>query len=455
MTISPPRPRKQVILGAGFPHASPWIAWTDPASHSQIDFSSIRHAAQTAEAGKFDFFMLAEALRQREHKGGFYDVEITGRHHGPTVLAGLAAVTDHIGLVTTSSSTYNEPYELARQLSTLDHLSEGRAGWNIVTTSDPSSGVNFRRGGFLDHADRYRRAAQFVAVARTLWDSWPADIGDGDGPARGEPTPGAYHYRASQFDLNGRFPLPRSPQRYPLLLQAGDSPDGRDFAIDTVDIIFSMHAEAHAGRRFYADVKARAVAAGRDPDSIKILPGSQFILGDSLEDARERSHEVARQQITAQNAIARLEQVWGRDLSDHDPDGPVPPLHDPAAAGYAGYREGGREPAAVAVAWARRAEQHGFTIRELIIDVTLRHTFLGTPSQVAEQIAEAVASEAADGYVLTGHTTSTGLDEFVKSVIPQLQERGVFRADYTGATLRENIGLPAQGPASAPWERAQ
>ncbi|AEH09835.1 MULTISPECIES: NtaA/DmoA family FMN-dependent monooxygenase [Protofrankia] len=460
MTSSQPKPRKkQVILAAGFPHGSPWIAWSDPESRSQIDFSSISYAAQAAEAGKFDFFMLAEALRQREHKGEFYDLEISGRHHGLTVLTALAAMTDHIGLVTTSSSTYNEPYELARQLSTLDHLSGGRAGWNIVTTSDPQSGVNFRRGGYLPHEQRYERAREFVAAARTLWDSWPVEaiVGDQEsGRFRGDPAAGSYRHRGGQFDISGRFSLPTSPQRYPLLIQAGDSADGRQFAIDTVDVVFSMYADPQAGRAFHADIRARAIAAGRDPRSIRILPGSQCILGDSVADARERSRVIARQQITPQNAIARLEQVWGRDLSGYDPDGPVPPVlasDEPGAPRYAGYTAGGRRPPAIAREWYERAQRKGLTIRELIIDVTLRHTFLGTPSQVAEQIDEAVQSDAADGYVLTGHTTSVGLDEFVKTVVPELQERGVFRTEYTGTTLRENLGLPAPaGPAPAGWE---
>jgi FMN-dependent oxidoreductase (nitrilotriacetate monooxygenase family) len=446
MTSPESRPRKQVILAAGFPHASPWIVWGDPKSPSQIDFETIRHAAQMAEAGKFDFFMLAEALRQREHKGKFYELDITGRHHGVTALTALSAVTSHIGLIATVSSTYNEPYDLARQFSTLDHLSCGRAGWNIVTTSDPSSGVNFRPGGFLPHADRYRRAAEFVAATRAMWDSWPPGAPTGDqesGRFLADSSVADYECRGEQFDISGRFTLPRSPQRYPVLVQAGDSDEGRQFAVKTVDIVFSQYAEPVAGRAFYSDIQARARAAGRDPASIKILPGSQFILGDSRADALERSREVARQQITPQNAIARLEQVWGQDLSGYDSEGPVPP--PPGArqvATHAGYTAGGKPASAIALSWYALAQARGFSIRELIIEVTLRHTFLGTPSQVAEQINEAVQSDVADGYVLTGHISGTGMDEFVKTVVPELQERGVFREDYTGATLRDNLGLP-------------
>lgn len=446
MRSAPGKPLKQVILAAGFPHGTPWIVWGDPRSPSQIDFGTLRQVAQAAEAGKFDFFMLAETLRQREHKGSFYEPDIAGRHHGVTVLAGLAAVTDHIGLVATVSATYNEPYDLARQLSSLDHLSGGRAGWNVICTSDPASGVNFRRGGYLPHAERYHRATEFVSVARTLWDSWPAGAVTGDkasGRFLSDSSVGRYEHHGRQFDIAGRFSLPRSPQRHPILVQAGDSDQGRDFAVHTVDLIFSQYPELDAGRAFYADIHARARAAGRDPQSIKVLPGTQFILGDSLEDARERSREVARQQITEQSAIARLEQVWGQDLSGYDADGPVPPPPgSPELSSHPGYVAHGRAPSAIAAGWYAKAQARGLSIRDLVIEVSLRHTFVGTAAQVAEQINDAVQSDAADGYILTGHINGSGLDEFVKTVVPELQERGVFREQYTGATLRENLGLP-------------
>jgi FMN-dependent oxidoreductase (nitrilotriacetate monooxygenase family) len=438
--------RKQVILAAGFPHGSPWIIWSDPESGPQVDIASFRHTVRTAEDGKLDFFLLAEALRHREHKGKLFDLDIAGRTHGLALLSALAAVTEHIGLVATISSTYNEPYELAKQLSTLDHLSDGRAGWNIVTTSDPASGVNFRRGGFLPHAERYARAGEFLATARRLWDSWPIDgaVGDRDaGRFIDDPTAGQYRQSGSQFEIAGRFCLPTSPQRYPVLVQAGDSADGRQFAVDNVDIVFSMHAEPNAGRAFYADVKGRAKAAGRDPDSIKIMPGTQFVIGDSRPDAQERSRELAFRQITPQNAIARLEQVWGRDLSGYDPDGPVPPVEERRDAPHSGgYSPGGKPPSAQAQAWYERAETEKLSIRELIIEVTLRHTFLGTPGEIADQITDAVQTDAADGYILAGLTQPTGLDEFVKTVVPELQDRGVFRTEYTGETFRENLGLP-------------
>jgi FMN-dependent oxidoreductase (nitrilotriacetate monooxygenase family) len=440
-------PRRQVILGAGFPHGSPWIIWDDPEAGSQTDFASFERAARIAEDAGFDFFMLAEALKQREHKGGYFETEIAGRPHSLTALTALAAVTRRIGLVATLSTTYNEPWELARQISTLDHLSGGRAAWNLVTTSDPASGINFRRGAFLPHPERYRRAAEFVAVARRLWESWPPEDLAGDAAAGAflaRPDAGGYAFRGDHFDISGRFPLPRSPQRQPVLLQAGDSPTGRDFAVANADIVFSMHAEPEAGRLFRADVRARAAAAGRDPDSIKVLPGTQFILGDSLEDAKERSREVARRQITAAGALARLEAVFGRDLTGYDPDDPLPPLEDPGdRAGSAGYKPGGATASEVARQWHEHARRNGLSGRQLVIDLTLRHTFLGTPSQVAAQIDEAVRSGAADGYVLTGLTLPTGLAEFAEKVVPELRERGVFRTEYEGETLREHLGLPA------------
>jgi len=438
--------KKQVHLAAGFPGVNHWTVWGDPASGSQTDFASFVHLATTAERGKFDFFFLAEGLRLREHRGRLHDLDVAGRPNTLTVLSALAAVTERIGLVGTLSSTFNEPYELARQLATVDHLSDGRAGWNVVTSSDAFHGANFRRGGFLDKADRYRRAAEFVEASRRLWDSWPADAVAGDQPAGtflSTADAGNYTYRGDHFDIAGRFTVPRSPQGHPVLVQAGDSDEGRDFAATTVDVVFGAHAEVGPGRRFYADVKQRVVTAGRDPNSVLILPGAGFVLGDSASDAREKARAISLAQVGPETARAQLEQVWGQELPDLDPDGPVPPL---PAAQDAAIRLGQArigDPLAQARRWHTRAVQEGLSVRELVIAETTRHTFVGTAAEVAAQIDRAVQVDAADGYILSGHLTPTGLDEFVDTVVPELQDRGVFRTEYDGSTLRDHLGLPA------------
>ncbi|RIJ78786.1 LLM class flavin-dependent oxidoreductase [Nakamurella silvestris] len=450
-------PKKQVHLAAGFPGVNHWTVWSDPRSGSQTDFASFVHLAETAERGKFDFFFLAEGLRLREHLGRLHDLDVAGRPNTLTVLAALAAVTERIGLVGTLSSTFNEPYDLARQLATVDHLSDGRAGWNVVTSSDAFHGANFRRGGYLDKADRYTRAAEFVAASRRLWDSWSADALVGDQPTGAflsDPDIGRYTFGGEHFDIAGRFTVPRSPQGHPVLVQAGDSAEGRDFAARTVDVVFSAHAELEPARSFYADVTRRVVAAGRNPDSVLVLPGAGFVLGDSTSDARDRAREVALAQVGPETARAQLEQVWGAELPDLDPDGPVPApptSHDTTIR--LGQARHAIDPLAQARRWYDRATTEGLTVRELVIAETTRHTFVGTAAEVAGQIDHAVQTEAADGYILSGHITPTGLDEFVDTVVPELQDRGVFRTEYEGTTLRDHLGLGAPTATTLPTDR--
>lgn len=429
---------KQVHLAAHFPGVNNTTVWTDPRSRSQIDFASFHHLARTAERGRFDFFFLAEGLRLREHKGRIHDLDVVGRPESLTVLSALAAVTDRLGLAGTVNATFNEPYELARRLSTLDHLSDGRAAWNVVTTSDAFTGENFRRGGYLDHADRYTRAAEFVRLARTLWDSWAA----GEAP-RGHAVRhgaiGTVRHRGRHFTVEGRFTLPRSPQGHPVVIQAGDSDSGREFAAETADVIFSRHGSLTDGKAFYADVKRRLQRYGREPYELKIMPAATFALGDTDEEAAERAAEIRRQQVGPRTAIAFVEQVWGRDLSDHDPDGPLPDLE--LGEGVTQGRVPIGDRAAVAAKWRALAEEKHLSIRELVIEVTGRQTFVGTPESVARQIDHHVQQDAADGFVLVPHLTPGGLDEFVDRVVPLLQERGVFRTEYTGRTLRDHLGI--------------
>ncbi|MDT7713548.1 MAG: hypothetical protein QOG46_2378, partial [Pseudonocardiales bacterium] len=220
------RQRKPIHLAAHFPGVNNTTVWSDPDSGSQVEFDSFVHLARTAERGLFDFFFLAEGLRLREHRGRIHDLDVVGRPDTFTMLAALAAVTDRLGLVGTINTTFNEPFEVVRQFATLDHLSDGRAGWNMVTSSDAFTGANFRRGGYLDHADRYKRAAEFITVARAFWDSWDDDAVRDDAEAGIYVDPhriNTVQHHGSQFDVRGVATLPVSPQRLPVLLQAGDS----------------------------------------------------------------------------------------------------------------------------------------------------------------------------------------------------------------------------------------
>ncbi|MGM1061618.1 NtaA/DmoA family FMN-dependent monooxygenase [Saccharothrix sp. Mg75] len=424
---------KQIHLAAHFPGVNNTTVWSDPEAGSHIEFSSFAHLARTAERAKFDFFFLAEGLRLREQGGLIYDLDVVGRPDTFTVLSALAAVTTRLGLAGTINSTFNEPFEVARQFSSLDHLSDGRAAWNVVTSWDAFTGENFRRGGFLPQEQRYERAERFLDAASTLFDSWRSG--------------GEFAHRDEQFDISGRFGLPRSPQGRPVILQAGDSEEGREFAAAKADAIFSRHATLDAGRAFYADVKGRLAKYGRAPEDLVVLPAATFVLGDSDEEARELAHEVRRQQVSGQTAIKVLEQLWNRDLSSCDPDGPLPsvdPLVDPGgehiARGRASVRMH-RDPLGTARQWRELAEAKGLSIRELVIETSARQSFVGSPSTVAAQIDDLVQADASDGFVLVPHVTPGGLDDFADRVVPLLQERGSFRADYTGPTLRDHLGL--------------
>jgi FMN-dependent oxidoreductase (nitrilotriacetate monooxygenase family) len=445
---------KQVHLAAHFPGVNNTTVWSDPRSGSQIDFGSFVHLAQTAERAKFDFLFLAEGLRLREQNGRIYDLDVVGRPDTFTVLAALAAVTERLGLAGTINSTFNEPYEVARQFATLDHLSAGRAAWNVVTSWDAFTGENFRRGGFLPQDQRYERARTFLQTAWELFDSWPDDAIAADrhaGVFLADADAGRFDHHDAHFQIAGRFNVPRSPQGGPVIFQAGDSDEGREFAASSADAIFSRHGTLEAGQAFYADVKGRLARYGRSADELLILPAATFVLGDTDEAARDLAHEVRRQQVSGATAIAFLEQVWNRDLSGYDPDGPLPGIDpDPGehtvARGRASVRMY-RDPLAVASEWRARAEAGKLSIRELIIEVTGRPSFVGSPVTVAAAINELVQADASDGFILVPHITPGGLDEFAGTVVPILQELGVFRTEYQGRTLREHLGL-APRPAA-------
>ncbi len=363
------------------------------------------------------------------------------------MLTAIAAVTDHLGLIGTLNATYHEAYELARQLATLDLLSDGRAGWNVVTSSDAFTGENFRRGGFLDYDDRYIRAGEFIRTARDLWDSWAPDelvadraIGAVRAPraARGlrHPRPAVRHPR--------QLPAAAQPAAPPVILQAGDSDGGRELAAQTADGIFSRHNKLADGQAFFKDIKSRLAKYGRHPDELKILPAATFVLGDTPDEAVEKAHYIRRQQVSPQTAIMLLEQVWNRDLSAYDAEGPLPEI-DPDVSATSIIQGRARmhdDKLATAANWRERAAARNLSIRELIIEVTGRQSFIGTPGMVADEIDTFVQEDGADGVILVPHLTPSGLDDFVDHVVPLLQERGSLRTEYTTPTLRDHIGLP-------------
>ncbi|MEU6557550.1 NtaA/DmoA family FMN-dependent monooxygenase [Streptomyces sp. NPDC046915] len=442
------KPLKQIHLAAHFPGVNNTTVWSDPAAGSHIEFASFAHFARTAERAKFDLLFLAEGLRLREQGGEIYDLDVVGRPDTFTVLAALAAVTDRLGLAGTINSTFNEPYEVARQFAGLDHLSGGRSAWNVVTSWDAFTGENFRRGGFLPQEERYARAREFLATAHELFDSWRGDeiLADQDsGTFLSDAKAGAFVHRGEQFDIHGRFNVPRSPQGRPVIFQAGDSEEGREFAASGADAIFSRHATLEEGQAFYTDVKGRLAKYGRGHDQLLILPAATFVLGDTDAEAEELAREVRRQQVSGATAVKHLEFVWNRDLSAYDPDGPLPDVdlvvsEEHISRGRAQVRMY-RDPVALAREWRELAEANDWSIRDLIINTGNRQTFVGSPSTVAKTVNEFVQADASDGFVLVPHLTPGGLDPFADRVVPLLQEQGVFRADYEGTTLRDHLGL--------------
>ncbi|MEJ5080678.1 NtaA/DmoA family FMN-dependent monooxygenase [Ochrobactrum sp. MYb379] len=416
---------KQVILGAQFPGVNNFTVWSDPAAGSQIEFSSFRHFAETIERGKFDFIFLAEGLRVREQKGKLHELDVAGRPNTLAILTALSSITEHVGLIGTLTTTFNEPYALARQLATFDILSGGRAGWNVVTSPGAFTGANFRRGDHLPFKERYERAREFLDAAQKIWGG------------------GEFAFKGKHFDIKGHSDLAPLPQGAPVIAQAGDSQEGRELAASHADVIYSRHGTLEAGQQFYHDVKQRLAHYGRSPDSLKILPGANFVLGDTLEDAQHKLRQIRLQQVSPKSAITFLEQVWNRDLSSYDPDGPLPELepdvaHEQLALGRANRYDDRID---TARAWRELADRDKLSIRDLIIKVTARQEFVGTPQTIADEINTYVQADAADGFVFAPHLTPGGFDEFVEKVIPILQDKGVYREEYSTSTLKGNLGL--------------
>ena len=421
-------PTGQLAFGAFFQGVNSSTIWRLPESGDQVAWESFESLVRTAERGKFAAFFLGEGLRLREHRGVPFELDVAGRPDAQTLLAALAGVTEQIGLVATQNTTYNDPVDLARRLQTLDLLSDGRAGWNVVTTDNAWTGENFRRGGYLDHADRYLHAEAFVRVAEQFW--------------AGE----RIEHDGAHYSVRAEGSLPRSAQGRPVLFQAGASPAGQDFAARTADVVFSPHGSLEAAVGFRRSIVERTVAAGRDPGSVLILPGAEIVLAPTEAEAEEKVRWVREKQVGPEQAIALLEQYWGRDLSDFDPDGPLPDVapqvEESGVTRGAGFQFARAEE--LTRAWREEAAEKGQSILEFARGRAgaRRGTFTGSYDQVAERLEEFARLGAIDGLNITPWLIPSGLDDIVDHLIPRLQERGVYPAEYAGTTLRENLGLP-------------
>ncbi|GAA4587719.1 FMN-dependent oxidoreductase (nitrilotriacetate monooxygenase family) [Actinoplanes octamycinicus] len=415
-------------------HEAAWrLPESDPFAHL-----SIKHyirLAQIAERGRLDSLFLADSPVLWSNIGR----RPSGGLEPTVLLTALATATEHIGLIATASTSYNEPYNLARRFASLDHVSEGRAGWNVVTTAGPDAARNFNLDDQPAHADRYRRAAEFIEVSRKLWDSWEDDAALGD-KATGVWGDDAKIHPAGHagefFQVAGALNVPRPPQGHPLLVQAGSSEDGKELAAKYADAVFTAQQTLEDAQAFYGDLKRRTLAEGRDPDTIKILPGIVPAIGSTEAEALALEEELDRL-IKPEYALKQLATTLHLDPSDLHLDRQLPddlPDEDQIEAAKSRYT--------LIVELARREK---LTVRQLIGRLgggRGHRTFAGTPEQVADAIQHWFDNGAADGFNIMAPVLPSGLELFVEHVVPILQRRGLFRTEYTTRTLREHYGLP-------------
>jgi alkanesulfonate monooxygenase len=412
-------------------------AWRYPGAFPDANFSlaHLKRFAQTLERGRFDAFFMADHLAVLN-----MPLEALKRSHTVTsfepftLLSALAMVTEHIGLVATASTTFDQPYHIARRFASLDHISGGRAGWNIVTTSNPDAALNFGLDDQMEHGERYARAREFYDVVTGLWDSFADDAFVRDVATGIYFDPSRMHvldHKGEYLSVRGPLNIARPVQGWPVIVQAGASDAGRQLAAETAEVVFAAGSSLANAQRFYADVKGRMEKIGRDPDHLKILPGALVIVGDSVENAREKRARLDSL-VHYANAIASLSIALGHDASSFDPDAPLPDIPDTNAS------KSGRERV---IDLARR---ENLTVRQLAqrLGGYGGHAFVGTPSTIADQMEEWLVSRGSDGFNVMFPYLPEGLDDFVDRVVPELQRRGIFRREYEGRTLRENLGLP-------------
>jgi len=388
--------------------------------------------AKILEGGKLDMLFLSDGLSFNNLS---HPAELV-RFEPLTLLASLSAVTTNIGLVATASTTYNEPFHIARKFSSLDHLSGGRSAWNVVTSYYQTEANNFNQQSHLDHSLRYKRAAEFVEVVKGLWDSWEEDALVRDKKSGQYFIPDKLHtlnHQGNYYSVKGPLNSSRSPQGRPIIVQAGSSDDGIHLAAQTADVIFTAQQTLEDAQAFYKKVKQKAVEFGRSPDDVKIMPGVSPYIGHTVEEAFEK-YEQLQQLITPEIGLEFLsEYLGGLDLSAYDLDGPLPD-EIPETNGNQSRRQ-------LIIDLAKREQ---LTIRQLYLRIagSRGHRMIfGTPEQIADQLEEWIVNEAADGFNLMFSHFPNSLEDFVKEVIPILQQRGLFRTEYEGSTLRENLGL--------------
>ncbi|MEK9832223.1 MAG: LLM class flavin-dependent oxidoreductase [Rhodospirillaceae bacterium] len=412
-------------------------AWRYPGGtpDANFNFPLIVKLAQRLEEARFDAFFMADHLAMLNMPMDALKRSSTATSFEPfTLLSALSMATENLGLIATGSTSFDEPFHVARRFASLDHISGGRAGWNIVTTSNPDAAKNFGLEEHLDHAERYARAREFYDVVTGLWDSWADDAFVRDVESGVFFDPDKLHtldHKGEFFSVHGPLHVARPVQGWPLIVQAGGSEAGRQLAAETAEAIFAAQRTIADGSAFYADVKGRMAALGRNPDHLMILPACLVVVGDSVEEAREK-RAVLDSKVHLDSAIASLSIQLGTDASKFDLDGSLPDIPESNAS------KSGRERA------IRMAEEEGLTVRQLAqrMGGYSGLAMVGTAETIADEMEEWLDAKASDGFTIMFPFLPEGLDLFVDRVVPELQRRGLLRREYAGKTLRENLGLP-------------
>ncbi len=423
-------------------HAAAWRhPDADPGAASKFDH--FRRVAQTAEAAKLDMVFLADGIGIRgkdEPPGSLCRSAQNAELEPITLLSALAAVTHRIGLVATASTTYNEPFHVARKYASLDHISGGRAGWNIVTSWSDAEARNFNRDQHLGYEERYERAAEFVEVVKGLWNSWDADAFLHDKASGVFYDPSKLHvldHKGKHFKVRGPLSVARTPQGRPILVQAGASEQGLNIAAANADVVYSAPHDIDTAKAYYADLKRRLPEHGRTADQLLIMPGLNPYVGRTRQEARDK-YEQLNQLV---DPLLGLSYLYGQmgDLSAYPLDGPVPEPEDAQV----------RSIAKNLLALARR---DNMTIRQLYTQVAAgfgTRVVIGTPADIVDEMEQWVSQGAADGFNICPPVLPISLDDFVELVLPELRRRNMFRNEYEGTTLRQNLGLPMPGAISA------
>jgi FMN-dependent oxidoreductase (nitrilotriacetate monooxygenase family) len=412
-----------------------WWRYPGAAPDANFNLQHLIRFAQKLEEGKFDAWFMADHLAVLNMPMAALKRSATVTSFDPlTLLPALAMMTQHIGLIATASSTFEPAYMIARRFASLDHISGGRAGWNLVTTSNPDAALNFGMTEHMEHGERYRRAREFYDVVTGLWDSFAEDAFVKDVEAGLYFDPDRMHvldHKGEFLSVRGPLNIARPIQGWPVIVQAGASDAGRQLAAETAEMVFASGGRLEDAQATYADIKTRAKAAGRDPDHIKILPGCLVVVGDTEDEAKAK-RALLDSRVHPDSGIASLSIALGHDASVFDLDGPLPDIPESNAS------KSGRERVIA------RARRDNLTVRQLaqIAGSYGGLAMVGTPKMIADQMEEWLYGNACDGFNIMFPWVPGGLDEFVDRVVPELQRRGLFRREYEGKTLRENLGLP-------------